>query len=113
METGNELMKELATLMRVNPLPLFYTGGDETRAMRVKVGNSTSTCFHIRVSRECEIKSPSPHLANIDRPKRSGKDYRALSQRRGLSTPMCVINSRGDFRGDIFFRGARFIQREQ
>lgn len=78
--------------------------------MRVKVGNSTSTCFHIRVSRECEIKSPSPHLANIDRRERSGKDYRALAKK-NLSTPMCIINSRGDLRGDVFFRGARFIQR--
>lgn len=26
-ETGNKLMKELVTLMCVNPLPLFYTTG--------------------------------------------------------------------------------------
>lgn len=30
-ETGNELMKELVTLMRVNPLPLFYTTGTRLR----------------------------------------------------------------------------------
>lgn len=79
--------------------------------MRVKVGNSTLTCFHIRVIRECEIKSSSPHLANIDR-ERSGKDYRALAEK-NLSTPMRIIDSRGDLRGDIFLRDARFIRCEQ
>lgn len=69
-ETGNELMKEFVALMRVNPLPLFYT--TRRHALCVKVGNSRRAFIFALVA-NAKLNPRYSHLADIDRRERSGK----------------------------------------